>query len=348
MTVYHLELIGKKYAKFSNNFRHATNFLFAVFVLPSLNQPPYTIALNNAAVEAEMGNFHDQPVLGVIGGSGVYEIDGLNDTCWQAIESPWGEPSDELLFGNLDGVNMVFLPRHGRGHVQTPSTINYRANIDAMKRAGVTDIISLSACGSFNENLPPGTFVIIDQFIDRTFAREKSFFGAGMVGHVSMARPVNSRLGDWCEQAAREVGVSVHRGGIYLCMEGPQFSSLAESNLYRQWGCQVIGMTNMPEAKLAREAEIPYATVAMVTDFDCWHPDHNAVQVDDVVRVLLENAENARELVKKVAPRMKERPAVCPSGDDHALEMALMTVPEKRDPDLLAKLDAVAGRMLNG
>ena len=263
------------------------------------------------------------------------------------MEGPWGKPSDELLFGKLDDVNMVYLPRHGRGHVQTPSTINYRANIDAMKRAGVTDILSLSACGSFNESLPPGTFVIIDQFIDRTFAREKSFFGAGMVGHVSMAHPVNSRLGDWCEKAAREVGVPVHRGGTYLCMEGPQFSSLAESSLYRQWGCQVIGMTNMPEAKLAREAEIPYATVAMVTDFDCWHPDHDAVQVDDVIRVLLENADHARELVKKVAPRMTERPEVCPSGDDHALEMALMTSPEKRDANLLAKLDAVAGRMLN-
>ena len=294
-----------------------------------------------------MDKVHAKPVLGVLGGSGLYEIDGLDDIRWQAVEGPWGKPSDELLFGKLDGVNLVFLPRHGRGHVQTPSTINYRANIDAMKRAGVTDVLSLSACGSFNESLPPGTFVIIDQFIDRTFARAKSFFGAGMVGHVSMAHPVNSRLGDWCEKAASEVGVPVHRGGTYLCMEGPQFSSLAESNLYRQWGCQVIGMTNMPEAKLAREAEIPYATVAMVTDFDCWHPDHDAVQVDDVIRVLLENADHARKLVKKVAPRMRERPEVCPSGDDHALEMALMTSPEKRDPNLLAKLDAVAGRILN-
>ena len=294
-----------------------------------------------------MSDFHETPVLGVIGGSGVYEIDGLSDTRWQAVETPWGKPSDELLFGNLEGVDMVFLPRHGRGHVQTPSSINYRANIDAMKRSGVTDIISLSACGSFNEDLPPGTFVIIDQFIDRTFAREKSFFGPGMVGHVSIAHPVNARLGDWCEQAAREVGVPVHRGGTYLCMEGPQFSSLAESNLYRQWGCQVIGMTNMPEAKLAREAEIPYATVAMVTDFDCWHPDHDDVQVDDVVRVLLGNAEHARNLVKLVAPRLRERPAVCPSGDDRALDMALMTQPDKRDPALLAKLDAVAGRLLN-
>ncbi len=294
-----------------------------------------------------MSETHAAPVLGVIGGSGVYEIDGLSDTRWEAVKGPWGKPSDELLFGSLDGVQMVFLPRHGRGHVESPSSINYRANIDAMKRAGVTDIISLSACGSFEEQLPPGTFVIIDQFIDRTFAREKSFFGPGMVAHVSMAHPVNARLGDWCEQAAREVGVPVHRGGTYLCMEGPQFSTLAESNLYRQWGCQVIGMTNMPEAKLAREAEIPYATVAMVTDFDCWHPDHDAVVVDDIIKVLLANADHARALVKAVAPRMAERPAVCPSGDDSALEMALITSPEKRDPALLAKLDAVAGRLLN-
>ncbi|MBL6952365.1 MAG: S-methyl-5'-thioadenosine phosphorylase [Alphaproteobacteria bacterium] len=295
-----------------------------------------------------MSETHPAPVLGVIGGSGLYEIDGLSDTRWQAVDTPWGAPSDELLFGSLDGVQMVFLPRHGRGHVQSPSSINYRANIDAMKRAGVTDIISLSACGSFKEELPPGTFVIIDQFIDRTFAREKSFFGAGMVAHVSMAHPVNARLGDWCEQAAREAGIPVHRGGTYLCMEGPQFSSLAESNLYRQWGCHVIGMTNMPEAKLAREAEIPYATVAMVTDFDCWHPDHDAVEVDDIIRVLIGNADHARDLVKRVAPRMGERPALCPSGDDQALEMALITSPEKRDPAMLAKLDAVAGRLLNG
>jgi len=295
-----------------------------------------------------MSETHPAPVLGVIGGSGLYEIDGLSDTRWQAVDTPWGAPSDELLFGSLDGVQMVFLPRHGRGHVQSPSSINYRANIDAMKRAGVTDIISLSACGSFKEELPPGTFVIIDQFVDRTFAREKSFFGAGMVAHVSMAHPVNARLGDWCEQAAREANIPVHRGGTYLCMEGPQFSSLAESNLYRQWGCHVIGMTNMPEAKLAREAEIPYATVAMVTDFDCWHPDHDAVEVDDIIRVLIGNADHARDLVKRVAPRMSERPALCPSGDDRALEMALITSPEKRDPATLAKLDAVAGRVLNG
>jgi 5'-methylthioadenosine phosphorylase len=290
---------------------------------------------------------HPSPVLGVIGGSGVYEIDGLANAEWRQVTGPWGPPSDDLLFGSLDGIDMVFLPRHGRGHVQSPSSINYRANIDAMKRAGVTDIISLSACGSFREDMPPGTFVIIDQFIDRTFAREKSFYGPGMVAHVSMARPVNSRLGDWAEAAANEAGIDVRRGGIYLTMEGPQFSTLAESNLYRQWGCDVIGMTNMPEAKLAREAEIPYCTVAMVTDFDCWHPDHENVDVDTVIQALLSNADKARDLVKRIAPRMAERPAVCPSGDDRVLDTALITAPEARDPAVLATLDAVASRILN-
>jgi 5'-methylthioadenosine phosphorylase len=291
---------------------------------------------------------HPAPILGILGGSGVYDIDGLEDTRWQRVESPWGEPSDEMLFGTLDGVQMVFLPRHGRGHRHSPSTINYRANIDAMKRAGVTDIISVSACGSFREELPPGTFVIVDQFIDRTFAREKSFFGEGMVAHVSMAHPVNARLGDWCEAACRDEAIPVHRGGTYLAMEGPQFSSLAESNLYRSWGCDVIGMTNMPEAKLAREAEIPYCTVAMVTDFDCWHSDHDHVQVEAIVRVLLDNAEKARALVKRVAPNMRTRPALCPSGDERVLDTALITAPDVRDPAVLAKLDAVAGRVLGG
>jgi len=289
---------------------------------------------------------HAAPVLGVIGGSGLYEIDGLEDTRWASVDSPWGAPSDELLFGVLDGVQMVFLPRHGRGHRHSPSSINFRANIDALKRSGVTDVISLSACGSFKEELAPGTFVIVDQFIDRTFARDKSFFGEGMVAHVSMAHPVNARLGDWCEEACRAVGIPVQRGGTYLAMEGPQFSTLAESNLYRQWGCDVIGMTNMPEAKLAREAELPYCTVAMVTDYDCWHPEHDHVQVETIVKVLLENADKARALVKRVAPRMRQRPAVCPSGDDHALDSALITAPEARDPALLARLDAVAGRVL--
>ena len=295
-----------------------------------------------------MTEFHQNPVLGIIGGSGLYDIDGLEQVHWRKIRSPWGEPSDELLFGSLDGIQMVFLPRHGRGHRFSPSTINYRANIDALKRAGVTDIISLSAVGSFHEHLAPGTFVIVDQFIDRTFAREKSFFGTGMVAHVSMAHPVNARLGDSCEAACTSAGIRMQRGGTYLVMEGPQFSTLAESNLYRQWGCDVIGMTNMPEAKLAREAEIPYCTVAMVTDYDCWHPDHDNVEVDAIIQVLLNNADKARQLVRTVAATMSKRPVVCPSGDDRALEAALITHAEARDPVLLEKLDAVAGRVLKG
>ena len=293
-----------------------------------------------------MSEYHPAPVLGVIGGSGLYEIDGLANVRWEKISGPWGEPSDELLFGDLDGAQLVFLPRHGRGHRHSPSTINYRANIDALKRAGVTDLISLSAVGSFREELPPGTFVIVDQFIDRTFAREKSFFGAGMVAHVSMAHPVNPRLGDWCARACESGNIPMQRGGTYLVMEGPQFSTLAESQLYRQWNCDVIGMTNMPEAKLAREAEIPYCTVAMVTDFDCWHPDHDNVDVDAVIGVLLDNADKARRLVRTVAARLTERPALCPSGDDRALDAALITHPDARDPAMLTKLDAVAGRAL--
>ncbi len=293
-----------------------------------------------------MSEHHPKPVLGIIGGSGLYDIDGLEDVRWEGIQSPFGEPSDELLFGVLNGVQLVFLPRHGRGHRFSPSSINYRANIDALKRAGVTDIISLSAVGSLREHLTPGMFVIVDQFVDRTFAREKSFFGTGMVAHVSMAHPVNARLGDWCEQACAALGLPMQRGGTYLVMEGPQFSTLAESQLYRQWGCDVIGMTNMPEAKLAREAEIPYCTVAMVTDFDCWHPDHDHVDVDAVIRVLLGNADNARALVRSVAARMPERPMLCPSGDDHALDAALITHHDARDPVTLEALDAVAGRVL--
>ncbi|MGA0842761.1 MAG: S-methyl-5'-thioadenosine phosphorylase [Arenicellales bacterium] len=293
-----------------------------------------------------MSAHHPNPVLGIIGGSGLYEIDGLESVRWARIDSPFGEASDELLFGVLDGIQLVFLPRHGRGHRYSPSSINYRANIDVLKRAGATDIISLSAVGSLREDLHPGTFVIVDQFIDRTFAREKSFFGTGMVAHVSMAHPVNARLGDWCEQACHLLGLSMQRGGTYLVMEGPQFSTLAESQLYRQWGCDVIGMTNMPEAKLAREAEIPYCTVAMVTDFDCWHPDHDHVDVDAVIRVLLKNADNARALVRAVAGQMSERPLVCPSGDDRALDAALITHDEARDPAVLKSLDAVAGRLL--
>ncbi len=287
-----------------------------------------------------------KPVIGVIGGSGLYELEGLENVHWKAVESPFGKPSDDLLFGTLGGVDMVFLPRHGRGHKVPPAEINYRANIDAMKRAGVTEIISLSACGSFEEDLPPGTFVIIDQFIDRTIDRKKSFFGSGLVAHVSMAHPVCRRLGDNLEAAARENGLAVHRGGTYLAMEGPQFSTLAESELYRSWGCQVIGMTNMPEAKLAREAELCYATVAMVTDYDCWHPDHDAVEVSTIIEVLMKNSDNARRLVKTVTPELGQRLGTCPEGCHNALDNALITALEARDPEMLAKLDAVAGRLL--
>ncbi|MCE9649482.1 MAG: S-methyl-5'-thioadenosine phosphorylase [Parvibaculum sp.] len=289
-------------------------------------------------------------VLGVIGGSGVYEFPGLKDERWERVESPWGEVSDALHFGVLatdkGDVEMVFLPRHGRGHVHSPSSIDYRANIDAMKRVGVTDIVSVSAVGSLKEELPPGTFVIVDQFIDRTFAREKSFFGPGLVAHVSMAEPVCSRLGDYVEAACKANGIPHARGGTYMVMEGPQFSTLAESNLYRSWGCSVIGMTNMPEAKLAREAEIPYATVAMVTDYDCWHPHHENVDVASVVKILGENAERARTVLRAVATSFG--PVRTPSPLDRALDNALITAPDKRDPALIRKLDAVAGRVLRG
>jgi 5'-methylthioadenosine phosphorylase len=288
-----------------------------------------------------------RPRLGIIGGSGLYDIDGLEELHWRRIDSPWGEASDEFMFGRLGKTELVFLPRHGRGHRLSPSDINYRANIDCLKRAGVTDIVSLSACGSFRESLPPGTFVIIDQFVDRTVSRPASFFGTGMVAHVSMAHPVCPRLGGWCEAAARAAGAPVRRGGTYLAMEGPQFSSLAESNLYRAWGMDVIGMTNLPEARLAREAELCYATVAMVTDFDCWHPEHDKVEVQSIIAVLLANADKGRALVRALAPHLGERPAVCPHGCDRALEHALITAPEARDPELLARLDAVAGRVLS-
>ena len=291
---------------------------------------------------------HDErmTVIGVLGGSGVYDIDGLADTEWRKVDSPFGDASDELLFGTLGGQRVVFLPRHGRGHLLPPGAINYRANIDSLKRAGVTDLLSLSAVGSFREELDPGTFVLADQFIDRTFARQKSFFGPGLVAHVSMAHPVCARLGDAVQRAAGHTGVKIVRGGIYLAMEGPQFSSLAESELYRDWGCHVIGMTNMPEAKLAREAEICYATVAMVTDYDCWHPGHDHVQVAGIVRVLTENAGNARALVKEVVPALSTRPAACPHGCDRALETAVITAPEARDPAMIHKLSAIAGRVL--
>lgn len=285
-------------------------------------------------------------VLGIVGGSGVYDIAGLENARWETVKSPWGEPSDQLLFGTLSGVDMVFLPRHGRGHVQTPTSINYRANIDALKRAGVTDIISVSACGSFKEELSPGTFVIVDQLIDRSFAREKSFFGPGFVAHVSMAHPVCPKLAKACAEACEEAKIPFANGGTYLVMEGPQFSTLAESNLYRSWGCSVIGMTASPEAKLAREAEMPYALVGMVTDYDCWHEEHDHVTVDQVVKVLMANADNARNLVKAVAPKLGPDRTPSPLGIETVLDTALITAPEKRDPKMFAKLDAVAGRVL--
>ncbi len=286
------------------------------------------------------------PVIGVIGGSGVYEIDGLANARWEHINSPFGAPSDELLFGELDGQPMVFLPRHGRGHRIPPSELNFRANIDALKRAGVTEILSISACGSLKEELPPGTFVLVDQFIDRTFKREKSFFGTGLVAHVGFGHPVCARLGDALESAARALGIPVVRGGTYLAMEGPQFSTLAESNLYRSWGCDVIGMTNMPEAKLAREAEMCYATVAMVTDYDCWHPDHDHVTVEAIIKVLLENADRGRALVKQVTGKLSDRSECCREGCHTALDTAVITAPEARDTILAGKLDAVAKRVL--
>jgi 5'-methylthioadenosine phosphorylase len=287
-----------------------------------------------------------EPVIGIIGGSGLYDIDGLEDRQWNRVLTPWGEPSDELLTGRLAGVRCVFLPRHGKGHPLPPSALNYRANIDALKRSGVTDVISLSAVGSLRAELPPGHFVIVDQFIDRTFAREKSFFGPGCVAHVSVAHPTCPRLGEAVEAAGAEIGLPMTKGGTYLVMEGPQFSTKAESELYRSWGCSVIGMTNMPEAKLAREAELCYASVAMVTDFDCWHPDHDHVTVDQVVKVLFSNADKARALVKSLLPRIGAPRGACPAGCDRALDHALITAPEKRDSALLAKLDAVAARVL--
>jgi 5'-methylthioadenosine phosphorylase len=295
-----------------------------------------------------MAEAERKPLVGIIGGSGVYDIPGLTDIRWQTVHTPWGEPSDQLMFGTLAGQQMVFLPRHGRGHRHAPSDIDYRANIDALKRVGVTDVLSISAVGSLREDLPPGSFLIVDQFIDRTFARPKSFFGKGCVAHVSMAHPVCARLGDHLLAAGKDLGLDVRRGGSYLVMEGPQFSSYAESQLYRSWGCDVIGMTNMPEAKLAREAELCYATVAMVTDFDCWHPEHDHVTVESVVKVLLGNADKGRALVKTVAPRLGGPRGRCPKGCDHALQHALITHKEARDPELMIKLDAVAGRVLRG
>src|ERR1700737_543258 len=285
-------------------------------------------------------------VLGIIGGSGIYDLPGLTNAQSKTIESPWGKPSAALLTGEIAGLPIVFLARHDKGHRLSPSDINYRANIDVLKRAGVTDLVSLSACGSFKQGLPPGTFVLVDQFIDRTFNRASSFFGKGCVAHVSMARPVSPRLQDRIAAAAGAEGIRLVRGGTYICMEGPQFSTYAESMTYKGLGYSVIGMTNLPEAKLAREAEICYATVAMVTDFDCWHPDHDAVTVKDIVAVLTANAEKARALVARVAKDFPAEQQPCPIGSDRVLDTALITAPQARDKKLLKKLDAVAGRVL--
>jgi 5'-methylthioadenosine phosphorylase len=285
-------------------------------------------------------------VLGIIGGSGIYDLPGLENVREERIASPWGEPSGTLRIGEMSGLPVVFLPRHDKGHRLSPSDINYRANIDILKRAGVTSLVSLSACGSFKEELPPGSFLLVDQFVDRTHKRESSFFGKGLVAHVSMAHPVSPRLRIHLANAAMAAGIDVKRDGTYICMEGPQFSSYAESMTYKQLGYSVIGMTNMPEAKLAREAEICYATVAMVTDFDCWHPDHDAVTVQDIIKVLTSNAEKAKALVARLASDFPREHEPCPIGSDRALDSALITAPEARDPELLKKLDAVAGRVL--
>jgi len=285
-------------------------------------------------------------VIGVIGGSGLYDLPGVTNARWVTVDSPWGTPSDQLLIGEIAGKKLVFLPRHGRGHRLPPSDIDYRANIDAMKRAGVTDIVSVSAVGSYREELAPGTFVLVDQFVDRTFGRASSFFGSGVVAHVSMAHPTCPRLAEATLEAARALGVACVRGGTYLAMEGPQFSTLAESRLYQSWGCSVIGMTNLPEAKLAREAELCYGPIAMVTDYDAWHPEHEHVTVDQVIATLHGNAERARALVRAVIERIGGFEGPCPHGCDRALELAIITPPERRDPAAVERLSAVAGRVL--
>lgn len=289
-----------------------------------------------------------EPKIAIIGGSGIYDIDGLEAAEWIEVDTPWGAPSDAILSGRLDGMAICFLPRHGRGHVHSPTTVPYRANIDALKRLGVTDAIAVSACGSFREEMAPGDFVIVDQFIDRTFAREKSFFGTGCVAHVSVAHPTCDRLRAACLAAARDAGITVHESGTYLAMEGPQFSTLAESKMYREsWGADVIGMTNMPEAKLAREAEICYASVAMITDYDSWHPDHGDVDISQIVATLMGNADKGRNLVRNLPSLLGGDRAPCEHGCDRALDHAILTAPEKRDPEVLARLDAVAGRILS-
>jgi len=287
-------------------------------------------------------------ILGIIGGSGIYDLPGLANVREERVASPWGEPSAPLRIGEIDGLPVVFLSRHDQGHRLSPSDINYRANIDALKRAGVTDLVSLSACGSFKENLPPGTFVLVDQFVDRTHKRESSFFGKGMVAHVSMAHPVAPLLRKRLGEAALAENMPTNWGGTYVCIEGPQFSTYAESMTYKELGYSVIGMTNMPEAKLAREAEICYASVAMVTDFDCWHETHAAVTVEHIAQVLMENAEKAKRLILRLARDFPREHEPCPIGSDRALDTALITAPEARDPALLKKLDAVAERVLKG
>ncbi len=285
-------------------------------------------------------------ILGIVGGSGFYDLPSLENQRWETVSSPWGEPSDRILYADIGGLPVRFLPRHGRGHRHAPTDINYRANIDCLKRAGVTDLISISACGSLREELAPGTFVLVDQFIDRTFARDKSFFGSGLVAHVSVADPVSPIVVDEVEKSLKAEAIPYQRGGTYLAMEGPQFSSRAESHLYRSWGCSVIGMTNMPEAKLAREAEICYATVAMVTDYDCWHEEHDDVDVASVIRIMRDNTAKAQRMVLALAKSFPRQHPPCPIGSDRALEVAVITAPEARDPALMAKLDAVAGRVL--
>ncbi len=287
-----------------------------------------------------------KPILGIIGGSGLYDLEEIKNTEWKNIESPFGKPSDAILHGNLSSLEVRFLPRHGRGHFLSPSDINFKANIDALKRSGVTDILSLSAVGSLKEEFPPGSFVLVDQYIDRTFLRDTSFFGKGCVAHVSFAHPTSRQLDKIISKACKQSDITLHEGGTYLAMEGPQFSTLAESHLYRSWGCSVIGMTNLPEAKLSREAEIGYSSLAMVTDYDCWHPAHEAVTVEQIINVLTENADKAKTLLKLLAKLLSNSNWNWNDPIYKALENAIITVPEKRDPKLIKKLDSILSRFL--
>ena len=284
--------------------------------------------------------------LGIIGGSGLYKMEGFEKTKWKNINTPWGKPSDEILITKLGKEEIFFIPRHSRGHKINPTNINFRANIDAMKQLGVTDIISVSAVGSLKEDLEPGKFVIVDQFIDRTFARTKTFFDEEIVAHVSMAKPTSPGLSNCCETALKKLNIKNQKGGTYVVMEGPQFSTLAESNLYRAWGADVIGMTNMPEAKLAREAEIRYCTVAMVTDYDCWHPDHDEVDVNMVIQTLIKNASNAQNMIKEVIKTFKDF-SVEKDPANNCLDVAIITDPKLRNKKIIKKLKNIAGRVLN-